>query len=68
MSRQFDVIPGRRYNLVAEWLGSREDGQRTARWFYDTRDDVWYVAESWTRPNKRHMLNAEQRAYVETVI
>jgi hypothetical protein len=63
-----DVIPGRKYLKVAEWLGSRDDGQRTVRWFKDTQTGTWYVAESWRRPNLRRPLNAEQTAYVESVV
>lgn len=67
-TREFEVIPGRRYLKVAEWLGSREHGQRTMRWFVDKTDDVIYVAESWTKPNLCHRLNAEQRAYVRSIV
>jgi hypothetical protein len=66
--REFDVIPRKRWTLVAEWLGSRDDGQRTARWFKDNETGLWYTAESWKRPNLRHQLNDDQAAYVESVI
>lgn len=66
--REFDVIRRRRWVLVAEWLGSRENGQRTARWMQDTQTGLWYMAESWKRPNLGRPLNAEQTAYVESVI
>lgn len=66
--REFDVIARRRWTLVAEWLGDRETGQRTARWFRDNDTGVWYLAESWKRPNLIRRLNAEQVAYVESVI
>jgi hypothetical protein len=66
--RDFDVLPRRRWTLVAEWLGSREDGQRTARWFRDNSTGRWYVAESWKRPNLRHPLTSEQTAHVESVL
>lgn len=56
----FDVIPGRRYVKVAEWLGGRDSGQRTARWFHDLQTGSWYLAESWKRPNLRRRLTAEQ--------
>lgn len=67
-ARQVDLITRRRYDLVAEWLGSREDGQRTARWFHDKQTGAWYVAESWKRPNLNRPLNAEQTSYVEGLI
>ena len=53
---------------MAEWLGSREDGQRTARWFRDEQSGRWYVAESWMRPNLRYPLKAEQVAFVESLL
>jgi hypothetical protein len=64
-----DVILGRKWVKVAEWwIGGREDGQCSARWFQDTESGRWFVAESWKRPNLRRPLNAEQSAYVETLL
>lgn len=62
--RDVDVIPRRRWTLVAERIG----GQRTARWFRDESCGAWYVAESWKRPNRGRPLTSEQAAYVEGLI
>lgn len=65
VDRQFDLIRRRRYLLVAEWLGERGEGSRTARWMLDLKTGVWLVAESWTRPHKHRRLDGDQVAYVE---
>lgn len=66
--REFDIFPGRTWRHVAEWLGSREDGQLTARWSQHLPTGRWYVSEGWKRPNKGQPLNAAQVAFVESVI
>lgn len=65
--KRLELIPRRRYVLVAERL-SPAIGDRTARWFYDKQTGTWYLAESWKRPNLGRPLNAEQVAYVETLL
>lgn len=64
LDKGYERIAGRRYVHIAAVLSN---GQRTARWSYDTRDDVWYVTAGWKIVNRRAPLNAEQRAYVERV-
>lgn len=66
--REFDIIEGRRYRHVVEWLGSRETGQRTARWSFDKQDGAWFMSAGWKRPNCRARLTAAQSAFVESVI
>lgn len=45
--REFDLIPGRKYVKIAEWLGSRTEGQRTVRAFYEPATGFVYYADGW---------------------
>lgn len=62
--RRFEIFEARKYRHIAEYL---VNGQLTARWSQDKTSGTWYVSDGWKVAGKR-ALNAEQAAYVESVI
>jgi hypothetical protein len=69
LPRVFDIIRRRKWTLIAEYKSGRRSPSeaRTAVWFIDNESGVYYVAESWKRPNPRYALNAEQVAYIQRI-
>lgn len=67
-AREFDIFVGRKYDHIAEYLGSREGGDLTSRWMRDRKTGLIYGTGAWGRVNKAHMLTAAQIAVVEALI
>lgn len=61
---ELDAIRRRRWTLVAYWLGSREDGQRSAGWFIDNDTGDVFEAEGWKRHNPRRRLTGATAAAI----
>jgi hypothetical protein len=61
----YEIFDARKYRHVAAILSN---GQRTARWSQDKTTGQWFVTKGWKIVNRDQPLNAQQSAYVESLL